>query len=44
MATDRPYQRGLTHELAIQILRANSGAQYDPRIVELFTRNCCANV
>jgi HD-GYP domain-containing protein (c-di-GMP phosphodiesterase class II) len=38
MTTDRPYRRGLTYELAIQILRANSGTQYDPRIVELFTK------
>jgi HD-GYP domain-containing protein (c-di-GMP phosphodiesterase class II) len=38
MTTDRPYRKGLTHERAIQILRLNSGTQYDPRIVELFTK------
>jgi HD-GYP domain-containing protein (c-di-GMP phosphodiesterase class II) len=37
MTTDRPYRKGLTHERAIQILRLNSGTQYDPQIVELFT-------
>jgi HD-GYP domain-containing protein (c-di-GMP phosphodiesterase class II) len=36
MTTDRSYRRGLTHERAVQILRENSGSQFDPRIVELF--------
>jgi HD-GYP domain-containing protein (c-di-GMP phosphodiesterase class II) len=38
MTTDRPYRKGLTHERAIQILRLNSGTQYDPRVVELFSK------
>jgi HD-GYP domain-containing protein (c-di-GMP phosphodiesterase class II) len=38
MTTDRPYRRGMTHEQAIHILRANSGTQFDPRIVDLFTK------
>jgi HD-GYP domain-containing protein (c-di-GMP phosphodiesterase class II) len=38
MTTDRPYRKGLTHERAIQILRLNSGTQYDPLIVELFAK------
>ena len=36
MTTDRPYRRGMTRERALQILRENSGTQFDPRLVETF--------
>jgi HD-GYP domain-containing protein (c-di-GMP phosphodiesterase class II) len=36
MTSDRPYRRGLAHDLAINILRDYSGTQFDPRIVEIF--------
>jgi HD-GYP domain-containing protein (c-di-GMP phosphodiesterase class II) len=36
MTSDRPYRRGFTHDAAIAILRQNSGAQFDPEIVEAF--------
>jgi putative nucleotidyltransferase with HDIG domain len=38
MTTNRSYRRGLTHERAIEILREYAGTQFDPNIVELFTR------
>ncbi len=34
MRTDRPYRRALAHELAVAELRAGSGSQFDPRIVD----------
>ncbi|HVW85279.1 MAG TPA: HD-GYP domain-containing protein [Bryobacteraceae bacterium] len=38
MTSDRPYRRGMSHEQAIQILRANAGTQFDPRIVGAFAQ------
>ncbi len=36
MTTDRPYRKALTHQEALAELRACSGTQFDPAIVEVF--------
>jgi putative nucleotidyltransferase with HDIG domain len=36
MRTDRAYRRALSHEVACAELRANSGHQFDPALVEVF--------
>jgi putative nucleotidyltransferase with HDIG domain len=36
MRTDRSYRKALSHEVAIAELVANSGSQFDPRVVEVF--------
>ena len=36
LTSDRPYRRRMTDEEAIGILRARSGAMYDPRVVDTF--------
>jgi HD-GYP domain-containing protein (c-di-GMP phosphodiesterase class II) len=36
MTTDRPYRRGMSHEMALSILREFAGKHFDPRIVEAF--------
>ncbi|MFB6285180.1 MAG: HD domain-containing phosphohydrolase, partial [Candidatus Bipolaricaulia bacterium] len=36
MTTDRPYQTGMPHEDALAELRANSGTQFDPDVVDAF--------
>ena len=38
MTSDRPYRRRLDQKQAIGELKKNSGAQFDPEIVQLFTR------
>ena len=38
MRTDRAYRKALTHEVAIAEVRANSGSQFDPRVVEVLLR------
>jgi HD-GYP domain-containing protein (c-di-GMP phosphodiesterase class II) len=38
MTTDRSYRRGMAHERAVEIIIENAGKQFDPRIVEVFTR------
>jgi HD-GYP domain-containing protein (c-di-GMP phosphodiesterase class II) len=38
MVSDRVYRKGLPVEEAFRRLRADSGTQFDPEIVELFTR------
>jgi putative nucleotidyltransferase with HDIG domain len=38
IVADRPYRRGQSHEQAIAILRAESGIQFDPEIIEVFLR------
>ena len=37
MRTDRAYRKALPPEVALQELNANSGGQFDPRIVEILT-------
>jgi HD-GYP domain-containing protein (c-di-GMP phosphodiesterase class II) len=39
MRTDRPYRRALPHDAAVAELRAGSGSQFDPRIVEALLAN-----
>jgi putative nucleotidyltransferase with HDIG domain len=34
MRTDRSYRKALPHEMALAELRANSGTQFDPRVVD----------
>jgi HD-GYP domain-containing protein (c-di-GMP phosphodiesterase class II) len=36
MTSDRPYRKGLNHEIAIRELKKNIGVQFDPEIVEVF--------
>ena len=36
MTSDRPYRRGMKHEMAIQIIAQNAGTQFDPGIVPVF--------
>jgi diguanylate cyclase (GGDEF)-like protein len=38
MTSDRPYRAGLGHDAARDELRACSGTQFDPRVVEAFLR------
>jgi HD-GYP domain-containing protein (c-di-GMP phosphodiesterase class II) len=38
MTSDRPYRRRLDQKQAIGELKKNSGEQFDPEIVQLFTR------
>ena len=38
MTTDRPYRKAMTNDAAIAELRANSGTQFDPRIVAAVER------
>jgi HD-GYP domain-containing protein (c-di-GMP phosphodiesterase class II) len=36
MTTDRPYRRALSTTLAREVLREESGRQFDPRVVATF--------
>lgn len=38
MVSKRPYREALSREQAIQELKANSGTQFDPEVVEVFIR------
>jgi putative nucleotidyltransferase with HDIG domain len=38
MRTDRPYRSALSHQVAVAELRANSGSQFDPLVVEVLLR------
>jgi HD-GYP domain-containing protein (c-di-GMP phosphodiesterase class II) len=38
MTSDRPYRRGLSRAVALNEIRRQSGAQFDPRVVEAFER------
>lgn len=38
MTTDRPYQRGMTHEAALEILRKQAGSKWDAECVAAFER------
>jgi putative nucleotidyltransferase with HDIG domain len=34
LTSDRPYRKGVSEQKAIEILKANSGTQFDPKVVE----------
>lgn len=36
MVSDRPYRKGLPHEVAIQEIQKSAGTQFDPRVVDAF--------
>jgi HD-GYP domain-containing protein (c-di-GMP phosphodiesterase class II) len=36
--TDRVYRKGLSHEQACQIILEGRGTEFDPRIVDVFSR------
>lgn len=38
MTSDRPYRNAMSLEAAIEELRSNSGTQFDPQVVEAFTK------
>jgi hypothetical protein len=38
MTSDRPYRRGLSHVRAMEIVKEQSGRQFDPRVVAAFER------
>lgn len=38
MTSDRPYRKGLSKEKTLETLQKGSGAQFDPKIVEVFMR------
>ncbi len=38
MTSDRPYRRGMTHEVAIRELEQHAGTQFDPVIVPIFAK------
>ncbi|MBU3914508.1 response regulator [bacterium] len=38
MTSDRPYRKGMPKEKAMVVLNENSGTQFDPSLVKLFTR------
>jgi HD-GYP domain-containing protein (c-di-GMP phosphodiesterase class II) len=40
MTTDRPYRRGMSHDVAIQRLRTMSGTQFDPDVVHAVEAMC----
>jgi putative two-component system response regulator len=38
LISERPYKKAFTHEEAIRIITESSGVQFDPALVEVFTR------
>jgi len=42
LVSDRPYRKGLPQQQALEMLRRNSGTQFDPMVIEVFTRLACA--
>jgi len=43
MTSDRPYRKGFSREKAIDIIKAESGKQFDPAIVEVFLEAIAEN-
>lgn len=39
MTSDRPYRKAMTHDEAVAELKRCSGAQFDPKVVDAFTRS-----
>jgi HD-GYP domain-containing protein (c-di-GMP phosphodiesterase class II) len=39
MTTDRPYRAALSHEIAVEEIRRNSGAQFEPVAVDAFLKS-----
>jgi len=40
LTTDRSYRQGMSHDVAVEIIRENSGSQFDPKIVGVFLDLC----
>ncbi len=40
LTSDRPYRSAMTHEAAMEVVRARRGTMYDPAIVDAFERVC----
>ena len=40
ITSDRPYRKGLPKAQTLEMLRQKSGVQFDPRVIEAFTRLC----
>jgi putative nucleotidyltransferase with HDIG domain len=40
MISDRPYRKGLPRSKVIEVLKAQSGRQFDPKVIEVFVRLC----
>jgi HD-GYP domain-containing protein (c-di-GMP phosphodiesterase class II) len=38
LTSDRPYRKGVPQERAIEVLKENSGTQFDPKVVEAFIK------
>jgi putative nucleotidyltransferase with HDIG domain len=38
MTSNRPYRRALSHEVAVEEIRAQAGRQFDPEIADIFIR------
>lgn len=38
MTSDRPYRKGMPKDVAIRVLREGAGTQFDPQVVDVFTR------
>ena len=36
LVSDRPYKKPFTHEQAVKIIKKDSGAHFDPKLVEVF--------
>lgn len=43
MTSNRPYRQAMSSEAAIEELKRNAGAQFDPQVVEAFLRVICAH-
>jgi putative nucleotidyltransferase with HDIG domain len=40
LTTDRSYRQGMSNDIAVEIIRENSGSQFDPKIVGVFLDLC----